>query len=1416
LIPAIFVGVVGQSSDQAPRVHTVHFAVTKDVAPSSKIRLVVNTENLREIHLSVTRIDAVKWLTFESPKNIAPNSSRAPLRKWELRIAQKDGPPNPNQADSYYYRQINLPPLSPGVYLLRSSDGDKPAWAVVNVTDLAVVVKRSPEHALVWVTDFKSGRVIPNASVSYYRSNGQRVKTVETKSDGATLFSLPPSEGTILVSRRKDVAGIPSSQGDPDGRLVAHFQTDRPIYRPGQSVSFKALLRRTFGQGYSVSSGKMCTVQLRDPKDNPIDELRLTSTSMGSVAGTFSIPSEAMTGAYSLVLTTGPDTAYQSITVAEYRKPEFKVEVHPLKKRLLAGEELVFELDAGYFFGAPTPGAQVRYTVRRSNMSFWGADSTSGAFYSGDGNLYPQDTYRANPFVASDTAFTDSNGKLLIRVKTDKDAPDSTYDIECTVTDSARRQVDGGASEPVYSANIRVGLASTLQWASLGSLAPVRIRVADLDGAPKAARVELEIKKPVYDDKTGEYREVLVTRTSVSVPASGVYTIQLPAKEAGELRIYARAKDDTGRFAKALMGIYVEGDYQAPAKEVEQPKVEVRLDRREYAKGDNAKAMVTTNHPHTPVLEVLEGGDIWNYRVLSDPNRVETWTFPIDLKLSPNAYVSGEQWVKGNLVSANAMLPVPDRSKQLQVAITSDKQSYEPGDQATYKIHTTDRNGKPVQTEIALAVVDEAIFALSADSTDDLYRLYWGLRPDAVSLAASAPEELSGGAYQRISAIAPVRQRFVDTAYWAPSVLTDAQGNASVSFEMPGNLTAWRATGRAVTAATAVGTGVEIVQASRPVTLRLATPRQMVVGDRLTLIGNVVNRSKIPHTFEVRIDANGLDLNDGNTKRLTLKAKSEGKVQWEIEARKMPPSGQVTLSGQVEATDDPVPDNSDALRVSFPIVPDGLPEQIDRSGSVTHDARALLMLPTDRLEPATLVQVTVWTGFKPAMMAAANDVLNSPRYGSVGATNQLQVAAILGLSRHDDHVRESLALLSRTQKNDGWGWWDNSPADPLITAHTLSVLAEAKMEGMQIYDSLLNPAKEAAVNRYNATNLWEHRAILATASVLAGDSRGSTEIDEVLERGQSISPFAKIRLARGLFALHKTARSNQLVDEALANASQGASETFIPGGEGIGWSATDLETTAEALNLMARMNIDENIQSKLARWLVSSNTESMSLQDQAELVSALNQYLRHHRESEKLGQVEVECNGQSFTAKPDPFGQSAVAKIALSALVSGPNHIEIQKSSDGEALFTVTATVFHPVNQESVHGIRILRRFEVKNSGGVWVELNRTIHPGEAVRCSTVEWGDDLDDAVKVTDPLPAGFEYIQDGDESDGYQEVRDGAVLNFVLNSGLPRTFRYFIRAESEGELVCLPATAEYLRRPWAHGNTNPGKLLVEETAK
>lgn len=1407
--------------------------VARDVVPGPKVKLALSSRNIPVLEIAAYKIPPTALLLARDQNPKRPQATGAPVRQWRVSLASPREQPMPGQHDMYRHRQVNMPPLPPGVYLLVARGEGAEAWAVVNITHLAVVVKRSPKQVLVWVCRTADGTPVTGARAALHQHTGAVLGRAVTDRDGIALLKVASGDRqTVIVTSGNEVAAVPTAVISGDGILTVHFQTDRPVYRPGQTVLFKAILRHTQGRGYIPVSSVQCTVQVRDPKDNVLLDMPISTNAMGTLAGQFEIPSEGMVGPYSIVIQHGKESRYGTFSVAEYRKPEYTVTVTPVRKHYLAGEDVVFEVKADYYFGAPVSQARVRYEIRRENSYYSDDDETADWYASDDGNLYPHDTYNTSPFIAEGTVYTDDVGKVRIPVKTAKDAPDSVYSLSCTVEDSSHRQVTAAGQVPVFAAALRLALSTDVCVAPLGGVVPLKLKAVDLDGKPTGAKVTLEVVKPVWNEKQGRYVMKKLQTTHATVPASGVANPRIPAAAEGDLIVRAEARDSTGRTARTSMSFWVAGPFSAIQRVGEQPTLGVRLDRRTYSPGDTVHAWITNIAPSRPVLVTVEGRNLWTYTVLHAGKKMRKWDLKTSLEMSPNTYIEVSQWIEreqpqhqrgkrlphervSDFASDSVLVPIPDLSRKLNVQIESERTAYRPGDTARHIIRTTDQQGRPVSAEVAVSVVDQAIYALRPDTTRDLYTMFWGTRGNQVITNRSAPEEVSGGAFQRVNEMAPIRQRFVDTAFWNAQVQTGPDGTATVSYEVPGNLTTWRITARAINEETQVGAEMSSILASRPVMLRLAVPRQLVQGDRLVLVGTIHNRTATSRDFTTAISAKGLRIEGETIQHVQVTAGGEGTARWTIIADTLPEDGVAEITGRTLATD-AAPDEgvevSDALRVPVRIVPAGIAHHILIGGTIGKEQTTSLVLPVDRIEPASMVKVTVRAGLNQVIDGLVQDVLRSGRYGSPSAADVLLAASINGDKVPARDIRESLALLSRTQKGTGaWGWWEDDPADAAITAHALIALARAKAAGIAVPPGLISRGIAGAVNLYRTTNLWEHRALLASALALNGAKESADFLAEVNRRATNLSPYAHLLLAQAYQATGHTDWARQALEKGLANAAVGPDSARVPVGEHPGWSASDIDATAQALTGLVLMGRKSELQVKLARSLADPEEDRWLCQnDAAAAARALADYVAKHPQSTRLGSVELSVNSTSVPMQSKDQVTQVIVPRAL--LKNGENTFVLHRNGDGEVFFSIDATVFEPTTTESTSGVRVLRRLEVRNAAGVWVETTSAVKPAEPVRVTVLVWPSTRLDAIRVVEPVPAGFEYVSSDSSGSGREEVRDGAVIHFIRATDNPVTFRYYLRAESNGKVTALPFYAEGLRRPAVGGHTELLKLKVE----
>jgi hypothetical protein len=75
-------------------------------------------------------------------------------------------------------------------------------------------------------------------------------------------------------------------------------------------------------------------------------------------------------------------------------------------------------------------------------------------------------------------------------------------------------------------------------------------------------------------------------------------------------------------------------------------------------------------------------------------------------------------------------------------------------------------------------------------------------------------------------------RHFKSTAYWNPAVVTDDAGEASVTFDLPSNLTSFRVMAVAQTADSSFGRGDDVFRVTKPLQLQPSMPRFVRAGDR--------------------------------------------------------------------------------------------------------------------------------------------------------------------------------------------------------------------------------------------------------------------------------------------------------------------------------------------------------------------------------------------------------------------------------------------------------------------------------------------------------------------------------------------------------------------------------------------------------
>ena len=125
-----------------------------------------------------------------------------------------------------------------------------------------------------------------------------------------------------------------------------------------------------------------------------------------------------------------------------------------------------------------------------------------------------------------------------------------------------------------------------------------------------------------------------------------------------------------------------------------------------------------------------------------------------------------------------------------------------------------------------------------------------------------------------------VRSNFADTAYWTAALQTNLNGEATISLDMPENLTTWKVRSWAMGHGTKVGAGETEIITSKNVIIRLQAPRFFVEKDEVVLSAVVHNYLNSAKDAKVVLELDGEVVPQGSELPQRVDMHDRGRGAW--------------------------------------------------------------------------------------------------------------------------------------------------------------------------------------------------------------------------------------------------------------------------------------------------------------------------------------------------------------------------------------------------------------------------------------------------------------------------------------------------------------------------------------------------------
>jgi uncharacterized protein YfaS (alpha-2-macroglobulin family) len=679
--------------------------------------------------------------------------------------------------------------LSPGFYLLDvdSPDVERDRWRhrhLLVVSQINLTLKVTTDEMLVWATELATGRPVSGLQLKARDEEGTSFGTATTDRDGLASFKLERIRSTLYaISTEPFTMG--SEHWNPgvspwdfgfnyEGkqRFRAYVYTDRPIYRAGQTVYFRGIIRAEDDVHYSLPDLGPVTVRIYDAAGEEIYNEQLKLDEFGAFHSKLDLPEGASLGYDHLSVEFADTRAEATFQVAAYRPPEFEVVVTPDEPEIPAGQRTQATVDVSYFFGGGVADAPVQWNVLAETYRFSPPQFGRYRFTDVDDPWICWDCWwwtppGPGPVVLSGSGRTDEKGQLVIElpwdivqktVEEEHEGPVGSRKlvVEATVSGSDGQVISGRGEITVHQGEFYIGLAPQQYVGQAEEEMSVDILTVDWEAERlpnqklKVAVYRREWINTFIEDKTGggrwewETKETLVFEDTVTTDENAEAVTTFTPEQGGSYHVVVNGRDEAERLVQSSIFLWVSGRQYVSWRRENNDRINLITDKGSYQVGETAEILIPSPFSGQQwALITVERGDIIYHEVLQLESNSQVWRLPITTDHVPNIYVSAVI-VKGQDAEDKvatykvgyAALSVEPEPQQLTIELTPSAERAGPGDTVSYEVQATDHTGEPVVTAFSLDLVDKAILTLSPRPSGAIVEAFYGRRGLGVSTSS--------------------------------------------------------------------------------------------------------------------------------------------------------------------------------------------------------------------------------------------------------------------------------------------------------------------------------------------------------------------------------------------------------------------------------------------------------------------------------------------------------------------------------------------------------------------------------------------------------------------------------------------------------------------------------------------------------
>jgi len=1236
-------------------------------------------------------------------------------------------------------------------------------------------------------------------------------------------------------------------------RYQGYIFSERGIYRAGEEVHIKGLIREKIKGEWQIPAGAPpLNLEIHNPVGKVVFKGRATLDEFGSFQLDFPTADDSSLGLYELSAKLPSPTPGKKEAEAEFsgtfrveafRPAEFEVLLRSAQETFIFGDEYKAMISANYFFGGAMAGQGVSWSLRLNRTSFSPPGHKGFIFGNQIDWDEEEETYAAESrLLTSGESKLNAEGKLSLRLplvpEKEKDSVVAT--LEATVTAPNRTSISNRIQTLVHRGEFYIGLRPSTSFLKKGEPISVEVIAAAPDGQILPNRqVKIKLMRRTWHSARqasvgGRYRwrsepeDTEVASREITTEAQPV-SLSFQPDKSGFYFFLAAAEDNRHNSITTTTYFYVTGADYVPWEQREDDTIELVPDEATYRPGSVSRILVKSPYERAKALITIEREHILEAKVVDIIGTASFIEIPIRQEHIPNIFVSvllvqGRTAPSEGSAAAEDLgvpgfkigyvnLAVDPAERRLEVKIENLQPEYRPRDKVNFKVKVASSTGPAAGASVALACVDLGVLNLIGYETPDPFSFFYGQRPLSVRTSETRihivsqrqfgekGEEPGGGGEERMMAMAPglaeimLRGDFKSTAYWTPSVITDDNGEATISFTLPDNLTTFRIMAVAQTKDSRFGRGEATFRVAKKLMLQPSLPRFCRVGDNFEAGVVVHNLTLTKGEVILSLDVSGIGLLDKNKEqRANLQPGESRELLFRFKAEK---PGLAIFAFRAKMGQE-----TDGLQIKLPVQLPRPTEAVGLSGEISGEEEASveerLRIPEKVFPEQSFLELQTSSSALVGLKGSLDSLADYPyacleqRVSSIlpylVAKRVLLDFKLTPLSEKeiDQMIRLRLKEIAAYQKEGGGfaAWPDASQTSPFLTCYAMFALIKAREAGFTVDPDIFNRGIDYLLSflrtdRQQARQPYSLRPWNSTRAyalyILSLLRRPQPSLmEKVYADKERLSLFGKALLLKAIHHSQILPQAKEaLIKEFLNKIKVTSGEAHFEDDEGRdgGWIySSNGRTTALILQALIEAGQEHPSFAAMARWLVNRQMALMkgslaSTQENFYLFYALNAFYSTRESVPADFIARLNLAGQSlleekFTAETREIKQ---AKLRLSDLTPkgiimlGREYpLTVEKKGPGSLYYGVRLK-YAPATASAARdeGIAVVKRIEplaASQRGGSPNEIKA----GSLV-VVTLEIAVPQEYLyVVVDDPLPAGFEAVNPAFKTESEEATR------------------------------------------------------------